>query len=87
MLNDWKQRLTKGWGFMRLFRLGLAVIVLIEAWKNTEILFGVLGSILLFQALLDVGCCGSGRCGINHPKIKERSGATDLKEVTFEEIK
>lgn len=87
MLNDWKQRLTRGWGLMRLFRLGLAVLVLIEAWKNAEILFGVLGGILLVQALLDVGCCGSAGCDINHPKTKETSGTTDSKDVTFEEIK
>ena len=87
MLNDWKQRLTKSWGFIRLFRLGLAVIILIEAWKNKEILFGVLGSILLFQALLDVGCCGSVGCDINHLNNKGRSAASDLKAVSFEEIK
>jgi hypothetical protein len=87
MLNDWKQRLTKGWSFMRLLRLGLAVIVLIEAWTNAEMLFGVLGSILLFQALLDVGCCGSGGCAIAHSKMKEGPGATDPKEVIFKEIK
>jgi hypothetical protein len=87
MLKDWKQRLTHGWGFMRLFRLGLAILVLIEAWKNTEILFGVLGSILLFQSLMDVGCCGSGGCDITQVKTKEKSGSIDSKEVTFEEIK
>ncbi len=87
MLKDWKQRLTQGWGFMRLFRLGLGVIVLIEAWKNNEILFGLLGGILLFQSLMDVGCCGSGGCDINQVKTKEKSVTLDSKDVTFEEIK
>jgi hypothetical protein len=87
MLSNWRQRLMRGWGLMRLFRLGLAVLVLIEAWKNTEILFGILGGILLFQSLLDIGCCGSGGCEINYPKAKERPGIPDAKEVTFEELK
>lgn len=87
MPNDWKQRLTRDWGFMRFFRLGLAIIVLTEAWKNTELLFALLGSVLLFQSLLNVGCCGSGGCDINHAKTKERSGASGIKDVTFEEIK
>ena len=66
MLTDWKQRLTQGWNFMRLIRLGLAVLVIIEAWKSSELIFAALGGILLFQSLMNIGCCGSGGCDINH---------------------
>jgi len=87
MLNDWKIRLTQGWNFMRLFRLGLAMLVLIEAWRNSEILFAILGGILFFQSLMNVGCCSAAGCDIDHKQTKHRSSAVITKETTFEEIK
>lgn len=87
MLNDWKQRLTTGWNFMRLFRLGLAILVLIEAWKNSEVMFAVLGGILLLQVIINVGCCGTAGCDINHRKTGRRSDGVPTEETTFEEVK
>jgi len=86
MMNNWKDRLLNNWGIMRFLRLGLAILVLIEAWKNSEIVFGLLGGILLFQALANVGCCGSAGCDINQSYAREKSATKEIKDVTFEEI-
>jgi hypothetical protein len=85
MFNDWKQRLTTGWSLIRLVRLGLAFMVLAEAWKNSELLFALLGTVLLFQSVLNVGCCGSGACDIDPETGKTESAAP--KEIHFTEIK
>ncbi len=87
MLNDWKQRLTKGWTLMRIIRLGLAIVVLSEAWKNSEILFGLLGGILLFQSLSNTGCCGVAGCDTYQSPSKTLSSDDNNKEITFEEVK
>ncbi|PBQ30693.1 hypothetical protein CNR22_02525 [Sphingobacteriaceae bacterium] len=87
MFKHWKIRLTQGWNFMRVFRLGLAILVLMEAWKSSQILFAGLGGILLFQALINVGCCGSSGCDINHKDKGDRSSSVIAEETTFEEIK
>ena len=87
MLNNWKQRFTQDWNLMRIVRAGLSVLVLTEAWKSGEIIFAVLGGILLAQVLLNVGCCGSAGCDINQVQNESKSDETKSKEVTFEEIK
>ncbi len=87
MQSSWKYNLAHGWNFMRLFRLGLAGLVLFEAWKSGELLFAGLGMILLVQSLLNVGCCGASGCDISHVKKEHKSTEPFLKEVTFEEIK
>ena len=87
MLNNLKKRLTQDWNLMRIIRAGLAVLVLVEAWKSAQIIFAVLGSVLLGQVLMNVGCCGSGGCEISHDQKEPKSDEAKLKDVTFKEIK
>lgn len=87
MFNNWKQRLLSSWTFMRFIRLGLALVVLSEAWKNSEILFGLLGGILLFQSLFNYGCCGVNGCDVNQSNSKLKLSPDALNETTFKEIK
>ena len=61
MLNDWRNRILSSWGYMKILRLALASVVLIEAWKTSEPVFALFGGILFLQALLNIGCCGTGR--------------------------
>jgi len=87
MLKDWKQRLVSGWSLMRIIRLGLGIIVIGEAWKSSEILFGLLGGILLAQALLNAGCCGASGCDTNQYPTKIKSSPVITEETTFTKIK
>lgn len=87
MLNNWKKRVTQDWNLLRIIRAGLAVLILVEAWKSAEVIFAVLGGVLLAQVVMNVGCCGSAGCDINHVDKEPKSDETKSKEVTFEEIK
>ncbi len=87
MLDTWKQRLLNDWNLMRIFRLSLGILVEVEAFKNSELIFGLLGGVLLFQAIYNVGCCGSAGCDVNQVKNKDSSLTTEVKNITFEEIK
>jgi hypothetical protein len=74
--------LLTNWNAMRLLRLVLGIIVLVQGVNNTEVLYLVLGGILLLMALANVGCCGTTGCAVHTQKTK----ATEEKEVVYEEV-
>lgn len=83
---NWRTRITGPWGFMRIVRLILGIIVLIEAWRSKELIFGALGIVLLWQSLMNVACCGSAGCDIDHTQNKPSSLKNNDNEVIFTEI-
>ena len=87
MVNNLKSRLTQGWNIMRFIRIGLAIIVIVEAFKTSELIFGLLGAILLFQAAFNYGCCETSGCDTNHSSGEATSLDGQTKDITFEEIK
>ena len=87
MKNNLLTRLKQGWNIMRIIRLGLATVVIVEAFKNSELIFGLLGGLLLFQAAFNYGCCGTTGCDINHTSKEHQSLHEATKDITFEEIK
>ena len=87
MINNLKYRIKQGWSLMRFIRLGLAIVVIVEAFKSSELLFGLLGGLLLFQAAFNYGCCGAVACDINHTSRAGQSLEETTKDITFEEIK
>lgn len=84
---DIKQTLLQGWTLVRFIRLGLALIVSYEAFKNYDWMLAVLGALLLIQSLLNVGCCGVSGCDVNQMGNKFASAEKAAEEITFEEIK
>jgi len=87
MLRDWKQKILNNWSFMRIVRLILATIILIEAWKNSETLFAIIGGVLFFQSVLNMGCCGSSGCDTDHSQKRKISSEISKEDVIFEEVK
>ena len=87
LINNLRQRLTTDWNFLRIVRLALVLIITIEAWNNSEILFAVLGSFLVFQAIFNYGCCGSSGCDIDHRRPKSKSLGEAEEVITFNEVK
>lgn len=68
---------------MRFLRLGLAIFILIEAIRNYDVMFAVVGSVLFLQAVFNIGCCNGGTCYTG----KAESNESENKEVIFEEVK
>lgn len=86
-ITELRQRLSQGWTFMRLLRLGLGILIAVEALRNGDILLGLFGIILLMQAFFNVGCCGSYGCDINHVSDKQASMRKGSEDISFEEVK
>jgi hypothetical protein len=79
-------QLKIAWSFTRVLRLLLGAILLGEAIYKTDWMFGVLGVVLLAQAVFNVGCCGAGICDTNHYRQRPKSSDAALKNTTFTEV-
>lgn len=51
------------WNFMRILRLVIGVIIIIQAILEKEAILGLLGSVVLLTALTNTGC-GAGNCTV-----------------------
>ena len=74
--------LTQNWGFMRIIRLVIGGYALLEAYRSSDVMIGIMGVILAGMALLNMGCGAQG-CGVPTPPRKSKNN-TD--EVEYEEI-
>lgn len=78
-----KQTLFTGWHFMRWLRLGLGVFIAIQAIRAQDTLSGFIATFFLFQAVTNMGCCGSNGC----PVPASKNDSDKIEDVKFEEIK
>ena len=72
------------WNFMRLLRAGLAVWAFVELYNTGEWLLLFPGIIFGMQAVLNVGCCGSGAC---YAPPEQRAATDSDNTVIAEEIR
>lgn len=73
--------LTQNWGFMRIIRLVIGGYALVEAIRASDVLIGIMGTVLVGMALFNLGCGAQG-CGVSAPRNK----TTQSDEVEYEEI-
>lgn len=64
MSNQVTATLFSNWNFTRIFRAGIAVFALSEAWRTGDSLLLGMGAVLALQALLNIGCCGASGCAV-----------------------
>lgn len=70
---------------MRWLRLGLGIIVGIQAIEMHEMLFGFLSAFLLFQSVTNTGCRGTAVCTVVTQQKNNLQQTED--DVEFGEIK
>lgn len=67
---------------MRILRLTIGLIVVLQAVIMKDILFGALGGLFTLMPLLNIGCCGSAGCNVpTRPNNKE------VKDISYEEVR
>lgn len=54
----------QAWGFMRWFRLALAIFLIGDGVYNMQYFTLIIGGIFLFQAFTNTACCSGGACEI-----------------------
>ncbi|WP_317900005.1 hypothetical protein [Aurantibacillus circumpalustris] len=77
------EAILKNWSFLRVVRVALGLFILVQGIVNSDTLSILLGAVFAGMAVFNVGCCGTGGCGISQDKHE----TTANKEVSFEEIK
>ena len=72
----------KNWDLMRVLRLALGIIIIVQGVQAKEWLFVALGGLFSLMPLLNIGCCGASGC--NTPVSKS---SKKIEDITYEEIK
>ncbi|MFT3903834.1 MAG: hypothetical protein QM727_11720 [Niabella sp.] len=72
----------KNWDLMRIIRLALGIIILIQGIQTQNKMFIVLGGLFALMPLLNMGCCGTAVCNTRVPKTEKQT-----EDVIYEEIK
>ena len=81
MYNTIKENLFNNWNWIRSIRLGISIVIIVQAIQMHDMLFGLFGGFFMFQALTNTGCCAAGRCS---PAINK---SDDTEEIKFTEVK
>jgi hypothetical protein len=78
------QRLISGWNFMRLIRLALGLVIMVQGVQNHDYAVAGLGILFALMPLFNIGCCAGSAC-YTSPSSKalktEKSG-----EIEYEQI-
>jgi len=73
--------MLKNWNVMRVIRLGLGVIIIVQAVMVKDITLGLMGIFFASMPLFNIGCCGVGGCDMPVNKNEETK-----KEISYEEV-
>ena len=65
-------KILKGWDAARIIRLIAGVGIAVYAITSKDYMFLWLAGLFLFQAVMNISCCGAGGCATNdNPKSKQ----------------
>lgn len=74
------KNIMKAWGLMRVLRLVLGIIIIVQGAYSQEWWMIALGGLFTLMPLLNVGCCGTTTCTTNNIKNNKEE------EVNYEEV-
>lgn len=70
------------WSLMRVLRIVIGGVGLVDAVSRHDMLLGAAGLFLLGMGLFNIGCCGIGGCTTGFNK----AGESAQRDVVFEEV-
>lgn len=77
-----KMIIFNNWNIIRVLRLGIGLVILVQAVMASDIMFGLIGLLFSGMAVFNTSCCGAGACAA--PTSKNNTGS---KEISYQEIK
>lgn len=72
--------LLKNWDIMRITRLVAGVASAVYAVTTKEYIFLLLAVFFLFQAVLNISCCGAGGCSTTDSQKPQRLYQDDIEQ-------
>ncbi|MCG9880630.1 MAG: hypothetical protein MH472_08525 [Bacteroidia bacterium] len=76
------ENLKSHWGFIKVFKVALALMVLVQAYIASELFLAIFALFFMGQALLNVGCGSPAGCGV--PVNKSLQNTEN--DITFTEV-
>ena len=68
---------------MRFLRLVMGVLMAVQFFQTSDKIVGVVGLLLLYQAVFNKGCCANNNCATS-PKSTPNN---NIEDINFEEVK
>ncbi|TWF33965.1 hypothetical protein FHW36_111156 [Chitinophaga polysaccharea] len=62
------KRILNRWSISRIVRLVIGVSIIILAIQMKMLMIGILGSMVLIQAIINSTCCDNGACDVKERK-------------------
>lgn len=78
------QTLLRNWTAMRLIRLVLSIIIIVQSVTANDTAMAFAGVFLLLMAVANIGCCGANGCAT--PSYKKIDADKKDQPVTYEEV-
>lgn len=76
-----KGSIFNNWNIMRVFRLIIGLLILVQAIVAKDMMLVIAGIIFTSMPIFNVGCCAAGSC---YTAVKKN--AENPKEVSYEEV-
>ncbi len=74
--------LLQGWHFMRILRVLLGVIIVVQGVTAKDMSFILIGALLAAMGVFNIGC-GPAGCGVTYKNnTKSNNSAVEFEEVT-----
>lgn len=67
-----KEILLSNWNTWRIIRLILSVIFVVSGIVRSDYFLITAGVFVMYQAVLNAGCCSGGNCNIDYSKAKDK---------------
>lgn len=77
-----KERILSNWSFARIVRLGLGLMIVIQAVQLNDFFMGAMGLLFMGMAIFAIGCCSTSGCSKTIKKTNK-----NIEETTYEEVR
>ena len=68
----------KNWHFARILRVLIAIMLFGIAFYERSYFYTIFGGIMLYQAVMDIGCWGQRTCSINRELVENQDLKNEL---------
>lgn len=75
------QNIIKNWSFVRLLRLVMGIVLVVEAVKSGMWFLVAVGAVFVAMPLLNIGCCATGNCSVSTRHSNNTNDDTEYEEI------
>ena len=85
MINNYMQEYISNWSYKRIIQLGVGAYFLWEYYQHPSTFAMIIGVMMSFQAIFNVGCFSTRGCNTNIDESQKENFSED-DNIDFEEV-